>query len=501
MDFLSQQDNRRAIRRALEQLPETLDASYDDAMERIQNQNRPKADRALQILSWISCAFRPLTIQELQHALAIAPDDTYFDEEALPDLESLVPICAGLIMFDQESQIVRLVHYTTQEYFKRSRSIYFPFAHRDMAMSCLTYVDFPPVQKACFLEYAAMYWGRHANGDLDGGLEDKIIKFLTQNSSLYASPNFEFGYAVHRYQLFGGQWGVSYRTTPLCAAAMLGLDKVMASLLEMGLHVDSISEGEGFKHSYTGDTPLHGAAWAGQMATAQLLIQHEADIEAKTYRGYTPLHVAVVLGHHEVVRLLLAHGADVNTKARRDISVLTTAIMWNRVAIVQMLLENNVNLEVSYCDITPLGEAAHRGHSEMANLLLQHGAKIESAVGEISPLWLAAVQDHHQLVRLLLEHGADIEAEGQKGETVLAVAIRLHRKAVVQVLLEHNPDRGRLSEEQKNVLDKEMLLRLPQERKNVLEQENLPYVIQSLFERFLESNPTSLSCFEERWGF
>ena len=43
------------------------------------------------------------------------------DEENLPEIEDMVSVCAGLVTIDEESNIIRLVHYTTQEYFERTQ--------------------------------------------------------------------------------------------------------------------------------------------------------------------------------------------------------------------------------------------------------------------------------------------------------------------------------------------------------------------------------------------
>ena len=43
-----------------------------------------------------------------------------FDEENLPDLEVILSDCAGLVTVNQETDVVRFIHYTTQEYFQRT---------------------------------------------------------------------------------------------------------------------------------------------------------------------------------------------------------------------------------------------------------------------------------------------------------------------------------------------------------------------------------------------
>ena len=97
-------------------------------MERINGQKPGLKDLANRILFWIACAKRPLATSELKHALAVEVGEPKLDEENLPQIEDMVSVCAGLVTVDEESGIIRLVHYPTQEYFKRTRERWFPNA-------------------------------------------------------------------------------------------------------------------------------------------------------------------------------------------------------------------------------------------------------------------------------------------------------------------------------------------------------------------------------------
>jgi serine/threonine protein kinase len=60
-----------------------------------------------------------------------------------------------------------------------------------------------------------------------------------------------------------------------------------------------------------GATPLHKAAYRGDLTITQLLIKHGADVNARENMfGETPLHCAARSHALEVVELLLQHGAD-----------------------------------------------------------------------------------------------------------------------------------------------------------------------------------------------
>lgn len=82
-----------------------------------------------------------------------------------------------LVTVDEESRVIRLVHYTTQEYFgKKLRKNWFPSAEKEITTTCATYLSFtafksgfcrtdeefePRLQSNQFFEYAARNWGYH----------------------------------------------------------------------------------------------------------------------------------------------------------------------------------------------------------------------------------------------------------------------------------------------------------------------------------------------------
>jgi hypothetical protein len=99
------------------------------------------------------------------------------DKENLPGIEDIVSVCAGLVTVDEESGIIRLVHYTTQEYFERTQTYWFPNAQRDIARTCITYLSFDAFETGfcatdkkfearlrlnVLYDYTARNWGHHA---------------------------------------------------------------------------------------------------------------------------------------------------------------------------------------------------------------------------------------------------------------------------------------------------------------------------------------------------
>ena len=133
------------VKNTLRHLPrgsEALNLAYREAVERIQAQPEEYREPAKRIISWITLARRPLSVTELRHALAVESDKPYLDEDSLLEAEDMPSFCAGLVTIDDQSSIIRLVHYTAQECFQQILPSLIPNAHSDIARVRLEYLQF-----------------------------------------------------------------------------------------------------------------------------------------------------------------------------------------------------------------------------------------------------------------------------------------------------------------------------------------------------------------------
>ena len=99
-------------------MPKELDDLYRETLKRIQGQPGEDGALGIRVLSWVTHARRPLSVEELRHGLAVEYDEdkespNEFDPDNLLSSRSLVDVCAGLVVIDLRSQIICLVHYTT----------------------------------------------------------------------------------------------------------------------------------------------------------------------------------------------------------------------------------------------------------------------------------------------------------------------------------------------------------------------------------------------------
>jgi hypothetical protein len=108
MDNLSTLFTVGELREALESLSENVDLVYSQALERIEQQGKRQRQLAEEVLMWVACTERQLSVKELQLALASAPGRSKLEDYMYPAVQ-LTSVCAGLVIIEQKSHLVRFV--------------------------------------------------------------------------------------------------------------------------------------------------------------------------------------------------------------------------------------------------------------------------------------------------------------------------------------------------------------------------------------------------------
>ncbi|KAL6825975.1 ankyrin repeat-containing domain protein [Trichoderma sp. SZMC 28015] len=459
-----------------------LDHAYEQAMLRINEQQAGYKDLANKVLLWIVCAKRRLTIMELRHALAVEVDGQELDKENIPTIQDMVSVCAGLVTIDDESDIIRLVHYTTQEYFDQTRQRWFPDAEMVMADTCATYLllnafesgpcrgsdnYFKRLKSYPFYKYAAQNWGHHARKA--SKLCQKVMEFLQSEKKMNASIQ------TSRVDRYGSEeWDASgqpvYNMTGLHLAAYFGITESVKALLEEARDVDakdddgltplSWSARNGYddvvklllavpsvnvnsRGVFLGDTPLSLAARNGHEAVVKLLLAMPSiDVNSKDPWHGTPLFGAACNGHDAVVQLLLSAGADPNL-GDGNRTPLSQAAEEGHEAVVRLLLNmpaTKIYINSKTHDML-LHKAVYRRHVAVVKLLLAAGAEPDLVDGiGTAPLMFAAEKGDTSLVEILLAAGANPDLRDKRGSTSLLSAVHLGHVAVVNLLLASGAD-------------------------------------------------------------
>jgi ankyrin repeat protein len=371
------------------------------------------------------------------------------------DAEDIVSVCAGLVTIDQESDVIRLVHYTAQEYFQHVRPIWAGVVQEDYFASvcltylCLTYLCFDcfvgqtgtsdefPMELYPFLGYAARYWGVHARSTQEpiSGLALRL---------LLDPPLVSFSVQA-AFRDSGAGWMARSRRglDPLATnlnihvMAAFGLDFIMDQVTtRQGTATLDVAD-------RNGRTPLSFAAEHGHDAVISLLLGHNVDIDAPDRSGRGPLSYAASGGHLTVVGLLLRHDAYADARDAGGRTPLWWAAQEDSTAAAKELLNHgriDTNAADTWAGQTPLHLAARGGYKEMVELLLGQTA-LDPGVSDMegrTALWYAAEQDHHEIARILLE----IEAVGENakdiyGQTPLAAAASRGNTTTVTLLLQN----------------------------------------------------------------
>ena len=121
-----------------------LNSVYDQTLRRIKDQKGGRSRLGMEVLMWVSHAERPLRIDELRHALAVDMEATDLDLENIPPQDTVLGSCLGLVVVDEETSTVRLIHYTIQEYLSQPGVL--PGAHGVLGQTCLTYLNYGQVK-------------------------------------------------------------------------------------------------------------------------------------------------------------------------------------------------------------------------------------------------------------------------------------------------------------------------------------------------------------------
>jgi hypothetical protein len=108
-DSLKRSTTLNKLRKAVDSLPLGLNALYESTWRRINAQTEDEVSLATKAIIWLTYAERSLSIRELQHALAVSNEMGNFDEDDIAVEELIISVSCGLIVFDGQSRVVRLV--------------------------------------------------------------------------------------------------------------------------------------------------------------------------------------------------------------------------------------------------------------------------------------------------------------------------------------------------------------------------------------------------------
>ncbi|KAN0128615.1 hypothetical protein V8E53_013534 [Lactarius tabidus] len=452
----------QSVRRTLNELPESLDETYERVITELKRANQVHAYRMLQCLA---VAIRPLSVAELAELLAFDFDAA---KGGIPKLNSdwrwgdheqaVLSTCSSLVTVipGDETPVVQFSHFSVKEFLLSDRlatstrdisqyHISLSDAHTMLAQASLgvllrdpdgnSSTDTTPLAK-----YAAEHWVTHAQFEnVAPRVRDGMLCLFDPNK-----PYFEAWVQLHNIDHHDSDTPASEPgARTLYYAALCGFREPVEHLLLIYPKCGSAWGGRR-------GTALHSASFAGHLQIVLSLLRPDVSVDIRGPVNKTPLQYAAEFGHLDIVQCLLDHGADVHS---RD-DVHTTPLMWaafsGHTDVVQTLLEHDADIDSE--DVngwTPLRSAvatgfSHLDRTQLVRLLLDRGANpnAQDSKGQTPLHVVSKGQPRLDTARILLEYGADLDAEDNEGRTPLQVALENEHRELARFLSEFRFERG-----------------------------------------------------------
>ncbi|KAJ6607607.1 ankyrin repeat-containing domain protein [Mycena sp. CBHHK59/15] len=478
------------LEKTLANLPGDLYGIYDRFLQQSSPEDFGYVKR---LLLWLIFAARPVTLAELEDALAFEFSDTHpytYD----PDLRgNAVGFCEGLEglvtytvdysgsthdHFDSRSSVVSLAHASVQDYILSERfsrtfkwDVRESVSHTIIAQTCISYLlhfSDHPLNAETFPDYslalyAAEYWCHHLLRCHDRAvLSASAMRLLENGSSQFIALN-----QLHSFDsLFRPAWSGPV-SEPIYMCSNIGYIEGVRLLLEKGADVNAQGGAYGSAlqaTSYRGTieivglllekgadvnaqggvfgSALQAASYGGNTEIMDLLLTKGADINAQGGAYGSAFQAASYRGNTEIMDLLLEKGADINAQGGEYGSALQTASWFGNTEIVGLLLEKGVDINAQGGEYgSALQAASHFGRTEFVGLFLEKGADINAQGGEYgSALQAASYRGNTEIVGLLLEKGANVNTQGGLYGSALHIASEVENTEIVCLLLEKGAD-------------------------------------------------------------
>ncbi|KAL8916883.1 MAG: hypothetical protein Q9208_008285 [Pyrenodesmia sp. 3 TL-2023] len=439
VDALSTKTNIKQLKKALDNLSTNINDLYNDVLSRIESQNTDDRTLAEKALRWVAFTYRPLTAEALQEAVAIELGEQDFDAEGVPSIGSILDACAGLLIHDEENDIVRLVHYTAQDYFDGQAQSRLDEAHTCIARECITYMSY-----GCFQDpdgsrdnsrtyklfwYACTFWAQHAMTRQDTAINEEVHQFLKRGPRVHLQTTSAYdGRVTSLKPKYLGFLRVRHGCE---IAAFFGLHD------ELEMFCEEIKKVEALQH--LPEDCFHLAASNNQIRSLIIALNYGADIDSKDTDGHSVLDTASAAGNLKLVNVLLARGSDTEVKCPGKTALLQAAWHSHGDCVLALLDHGaNVNHE-SLWKRKALHFASMKGNLDIVKILLARGSDCDAQdrKGE-TPLFMAAESAHEDCVLALLNHGANVNTHNNHGFTPLHAASAKGSLMMVAELAKHS---------------------------------------------------------------
>ena len=467
----------RYISSTLDELPETLDETYERILQGIPKKMKKDAHR---IFQWIMVSSRPLRVEEVAEVFAIN-----FDEEmsGIPKFEprwrdpnaetAVLSACSTLVAIVDDGwprkKRVQFSHFSVKEYLTSDRianaehvshfHIHPKPAHTLLAKACLSVLfqldysmDKAEIKTFRLAKYAAEHWVEHARfEDVSSYIRDGMDLLFEKDKPHFAIWVWVYNMDEYCEEYFFTDVPGQPDAVPLYYAALCGFRGLVERLLTA--HPQDLNAKGGDWGS-----PLNAALAKGHQDIALFLLGHGADGEDGGNVDQTGLYIASSRGYADVVRSLIDRGAGLNAICKdydeyhndKKWTPLHVAIYKERRDIAILLLERGADTEIpSRLDQTALYMASSRGYADVVRSLIDRGADLNTICEDCdeggddmmwTPLHVAIYKERQDIAILLLERGANTVILSRLDQTALYMASSRGYTDVVRSLIDRGAD-------------------------------------------------------------
>lgn len=467
MNSLCMEKTDEAIRNALADLPRDLPSIFCRILQQSAALGQEYQTRTLE---FITAAYRPLTTDELREALGVVVGVFDWNPARMPnDIYTVLECCGSLVVVDEETKSVRLIHPSVKQYLYQSpdgtgisvshKGFNMDSVQAAMIATIATYANYNvfdtrlattneagPQQKV-YGEIPQRVMGSvmdstsakrlalkllRSREPLTLDLRESLLRVTEPRSkSCEDLPDFAFLQYAQRYWYQHANMvseldvatyrslshAIDRKTLEFKATTVdfmdistpPDFDEVSADLLRLMI------EKKFPFHLLPGIHRNEILFWAAKRGHGPLVGElldgkdSPVDVNAQDDQGRTPLSWVAEGGHIALLQLLISRGADTNLADKSG--------------------------------RTPLSRAAEKGHDLKVQILLMHGANVNHNLGPGGfaaqlPVSYAAMEGKVSTVQLLTQAGAVINYENDKVAAPLVWAARNGHENVVGLLLD-----------------------------------------------------------------
>ncbi|XP_078435400.1 ankyrin repeat family protein [Wolffia australiana] len=189
--------------------------------------------------------------------------------------------------------------------------------------------------------------------------------------------------------------------TPLIHACRQEQLETVRYLLDRGADPSASSD--------LGATSLHHSAGTGNIELLNLFLAKGVNVNSHCDSG-TPLIWAAGHDQVEAVKVLLNHQANPNARTDDDITPLLSAVAAGSVSCLKLLIESGAEVNIMAGGATPLHIAADIGNSDLISILVKAGANPNAEDEEgFKPIQTAVLRSNLEAVTILFPLTAPIE--------------------------------------------------------------------------------------------